>query len=247
MTTYLLQTDMQRSTLGGQRFPGRAYSAYGDSANPVSSMQGFAGQVRDRQTGWYHLDNGHRVYNPKLMRFHSADRLSPFDKGGLNAYAYCRNDPINFHDPSGQFPSLIAPIKGIIGGFLNLAISVVKAYRGHVTERNFTINTRYPASRAGELALEIAENSVSRWTRRDAILTGVGAFSATVSIGTSIGRLAAANTDTLAWIDTGVAVVATAASMCELVMLAREPLPARYPVQARAIRRSASPARESSV
>lgn len=49
------------------------------------------------------LGNGYRLFNPGLMRFHSADSFSPFAKGGLNAYAYCGNDPVNRVDPSGRF------------------------------------------------------------------------------------------------------------------------------------------------
>ena len=49
----------------------------------------------------YHLGHGRRVYNPVLRRFHEADSLSPFAAGGLNAYAYCAGDPINYRDPSG--------------------------------------------------------------------------------------------------------------------------------------------------
>ena len=40
------------------------------------------------------------------MRFASPDDLSPFLAGGLNAYAYCQGDPVNFTDPSGNFPTL---------------------------------------------------------------------------------------------------------------------------------------------
>ncbi|MNP37728.1 hypothetical protein D3C76_1311900 [compost metagenome] len=36
------------------------------------------------------------------MRFDSPDTFSPFGKGGVNAYAYCQNDPINQVDPSGN-------------------------------------------------------------------------------------------------------------------------------------------------
>ena len=38
------------------------------------------------------------------MRFYSPDSLSPFDAGGLNSYAYCSGDPLNYSDPSGLHP-----------------------------------------------------------------------------------------------------------------------------------------------
>lgn len=37
------------------------------------------------------------------MRFLSSDSLSPFERGGINAYAYCGGDPINRTDESGRF------------------------------------------------------------------------------------------------------------------------------------------------
>jgi len=36
------------------------------------------------------------------MRFYSPDTLSPFEKGGVNAYCYCEGDPINNSDPTGR-------------------------------------------------------------------------------------------------------------------------------------------------
>ncbi|WP_448118628.1 RHS repeat-associated core domain-containing protein [Pseudomonas serbica] len=38
------------------------------------------------------------------MRFTTPDDVSPFDVGGINAYAYCGNDPVNNFDPSGKSP-----------------------------------------------------------------------------------------------------------------------------------------------
>ncbi|WP_105947544.1 RHS repeat-associated core domain-containing protein [Pseudomonas sp. LLC-1] len=52
----------------------------------------------------YLLGNGYRGYNSVLMRSQSPDSLSPFDAGGLNCYAYCAGDPVNFSDPSGHSP-----------------------------------------------------------------------------------------------------------------------------------------------
>ena len=199
-------------------------------APQVDSLLAFTGQPRDPLTGCYHLGNGHRTYNPVLMRFHSADRLSPFGKGGINVYAYCQNDPVNFHDPTGRFPSWITPIKSIIGGFMNLAVSVVKAYRAYRAERAFR-PVMGMEGRTGEVATGTVENPVSRWSTRDIAVTAVGAFTASVSIGTGIGRLAAGNSASLMIVDTTVSVIATAISATELYKMAVEPLPHRYPIE----------------
>jgi RHS repeat-associated protein len=104
----LLATDQQRSVLHtiDKDLPPQtiAYSPYGHrcAESGLSSLFGFAGERPDEVTGHYLLGNGHRAFNPMLMRFNSPDNLSPFGKGGLNAYGYCLGDPINFHDPSGQ-------------------------------------------------------------------------------------------------------------------------------------------------
>ncbi|KPC24742.1 Uncharacterized protein ABJ99_3041 [Pseudomonas syringae pv. cilantro] len=81
-----------------------AYSPYGhhDAAQPIAGLPGFNGEQPDPITGHYLLGNGYRAFNPVLMRFNSPDSLSPFGKGGLNAYAYCAGDPINQEDPIGH-------------------------------------------------------------------------------------------------------------------------------------------------
>ncbi|EJM72451.1 RHS repeat-associated core domain-containing protein [Pseudomonas sp. GM55] len=105
--TLLLTTDQQQSVLAelDSSNPNPfVYSPYGLRSSPrqAGTHLGFNGQLMERSTGCYHLGNGHRVYNPVLMRFHSPDRLSPFGKGGINAYAYSMGDPLNYTDPSGQ-------------------------------------------------------------------------------------------------------------------------------------------------
>jgi RHS repeat-associated protein len=121
--TLLLATDLQQSVLAelDRSGPNRlAYTAYGSqsSQRTASTHLGFNGQRKERPTGWYHLGNGHRVYNPVLMRFHSPDRLSPFGKGGLNAYAYCGGSPVNRTDPSGA--SWLALLGQGVGSVLNM-------------------------------------------------------------------------------------------------------------------------------
>lgn len=106
-STLLLATDRSSSVLaeaGSGRVNRIAYSPYGNQTAGVAprGRLGFNGELRDRPHGWYHLGNGHRVYNPVLRRFHSPDHLSPFAEGGLNPYAYCVGDPVNHVDPRGR-------------------------------------------------------------------------------------------------------------------------------------------------
>jgi RHS repeat-associated protein len=68
----------------------------------LTSLLGFNGERPDPVTGHYLLGNGYWAFNPLLMRFNSPDSLSPFGKGGLNSYAYCLGDPVNFMDPTGH-------------------------------------------------------------------------------------------------------------------------------------------------
>lgn len=114
--TRLLATDRQHSvvhTLTATEGYSREYSPYG--FQPASREQGdelgFNGERRAPVTGHYLLGQGYRAYNPVLMRFNSPDTLSPFNKGGINSYAYCLRDPINLIDTDGHSAaSLIATI-----------------------------------------------------------------------------------------------------------------------------------------
>ena len=106
--TVLLATDQKNSALadiGGDGINRMAYSAYGfqSTEHEVDTRLGFNGQFREA-LNWYFLGNGYRVYNSRLMRFHSPDSWSPFGEGGLNAYMYCAGDPVNFSDPTGHMP-----------------------------------------------------------------------------------------------------------------------------------------------
>ena len=126
--TALLATDLQRSVLHSMSTTGpraRAYSAYGHhrAESGLGSLLGFNGEQPDRITGHYLLGNGHRAYNPVSMRFNSPDQLSPFGKGGFNAYAYCAGDPVNKVDPSGRLP--ISNLITLITGSINLVSQVV--------------------------------------------------------------------------------------------------------------------------
>lgn len=94
----------------------RAYAPFGHGT-PANNLLGFNGEIQQVITGLYSLGNGHRMYSPVLMRFCSSDKLSPFDRGGLNSYAYCEADPVNRTDPSGRNSAPIRTVfKLLVGG-----------------------------------------------------------------------------------------------------------------------------------
>lgn len=78
------------------------YSVYGITCTVPSptSLLGFNGEHIE-QTNTYILGS-YRTYSTTLMRFHSPDKFSPFAQGGLNSYAYCAGDPVNYSDPTGH-------------------------------------------------------------------------------------------------------------------------------------------------
>lgn len=58
-----------------------------------------------------------KLYDPEIGRFISPDNtkyLEPAILGGLNLYAYCRNNPVMYFDPTGRF--LIGLLPTILGG-----------------------------------------------------------------------------------------------------------------------------------
>ncbi len=80
-----------------------AYTAYGTPiGTPLPSTpfgwHGEAGCRTDSETGLVFMEA--RYYSPALGRFVSRDPIG-FD-GGINLYAYCYGDPINYIDPGGM-------------------------------------------------------------------------------------------------------------------------------------------------
>lgn len=105
ITLALLKVDSHESVLQTSRSAStRTYNAYGyhHPEIPASAVLAFNGKPFDPKIGNYLLGNGHRAFSPVLMRFQSPDAFSPFNAGGINAYAYCSGDPINRIDPSGN-------------------------------------------------------------------------------------------------------------------------------------------------
>ena len=84
---------------------GNCKTVYGENdelayLNPIR----YRGYYYDTETKLYYLNA--RYYSPEWRRFISPDAaeyIDPETPNGLNLYAYCNNDPVNFADPSGHW------------------------------------------------------------------------------------------------------------------------------------------------
>lgn len=112
--TWLLSADKAGSVLIAQTTSSmhmRAHCVYGYRAGDAGPVISFNGEWLVGSALGYLLGNGYRLYSPVLMRFVSADDLSPFGEGGYNSYAYCVGDPVNRADPSGHRFSMTGLLK----------------------------------------------------------------------------------------------------------------------------------------
>ena len=109
------------------------YDAYGNctvSGDAVLAQYckiRYRGYYFDTETGLYWVQT--RYYNPQWCRWISPDSLSYLDPEaahGLNLYAYCGNDPVNFTDPSGHLPFFI--LTAIIGAAIGVGIAAAVDY-----------------------------------------------------------------------------------------------------------------------
>lgn len=100
------------------------YDAYGNCKVTNNTLGTFAnynpiryrGYYLDRETGFYFLNT--RYYNPEWRRFISPDSTDYLDTenvNGLNLFAYCGNDPVNYSDPTGHFAISLTLLGLIIG------------------------------------------------------------------------------------------------------------------------------------
>lgn len=112
--TILLACDYARSVTGSVDNEGTHRVSYAPFGYRVRARRlsclGFNGEKIDEASGHYLLGHGYRAFNPSLMRLHSPDSMSPFGAGGMNAYSYCKGDPINSHDPTGHAGGAIAKV-----------------------------------------------------------------------------------------------------------------------------------------
>ena len=88
----------------------------------------YRGYYFDNETGFYWVQT--RYYNPEWCRWISPDGIGYLDleiADGVNLYAYCINDPVNYIDPSGHF--IITLIGCIVGAAIGFGVVAYKDYK----------------------------------------------------------------------------------------------------------------------
>jgi len=97
------------------------YTAYGNtrytfSTNAFPLSRRYTSQVLDEDTGLYYY--GSRYYDPVLGRFVQPDTVIPhiFDPQSYDRYAYARDNPLHYVDPTGHAPDDDEEIPMTAGG-----------------------------------------------------------------------------------------------------------------------------------
>jgi RHS repeat-associated protein len=116
--SFTILSDALGSSLAAADAAGTIQAAYSYDPFGVTSASGLPGINEFQFTGRENERNGlyyyrARYYSPALGRFISEDPIG-FAGGDANLYAYVRNNPISFRDPTGRW--LIGAIVGGVAG-----------------------------------------------------------------------------------------------------------------------------------
>ena len=167
-----------------------SYTSYGVCSISGNTSLGnenpfrYKGYYYDVETSLYYITT--RYYDPEIGRFispDSVDYLNPQSINGLNLYAYCGNDPVNYYDPRGCFLVLacILGLTALVG--MGLAI-------GGVASDNNTL-TAVGLGMVGTAALVSGGIALAGAIATGATLTGIiGGVTATAGLG-SLGFMSA--------------------------------------------------------
>ena len=129
--------------------------------------------VNSEEINLYFLKS--RYYDPEVGRFispNSVDFIDSYSFFGFNLYAYCKNNPVMFVDPSGHFAisiGLLLSIGGIVGAAIGASASVAGQYLAN--------GCRWENFSWGQLALDIVLGGVSGMLSMSPL--GLGAMVAT--------------------------------------------------------------------
>ena len=142
LSTYYYHRNLQGDVIAiydanGEKQVEYAYDAWGNcevvyAGNPEFAKSNpirYRGYYCDIETGLYYLNA--RYYSPEWRRFLSPDAaeyLDPETPNGLNLYAYCYNDPVNYADPSGHSIILAILIGALVGATIGFGATVYVDY-----------------------------------------------------------------------------------------------------------------------
>jgi len=101
-----------------------------EKAEQIPNRYQYTGQQLDPITQQYYLRA--RFYNPAIARFTQEDE---YHGDGINLYAYCANNPVDYYDPSGYDKLIIKLDENIINVFSQEDIEKLMA---NSIQRNYT-------------------------------------------------------------------------------------------------------------
>ena len=168
----LPQEDVQSSVLNHYE-----YDAFGNTIRceeQVHNRFRYTGEQYDPLTGQYYLRA--RYYNPVSARFTQEDT---YYGDGLNLYAYCKNNPVVYYDPSGYKDKRQTPCKeetsvGESGAGESGTPSTTDRIR-NVAQQSFDYAVNNPRKQ-GLNRMQLgkdAEIQATRWTRKWAERNGI--------------------------------------------------------------------------
>ena len=110
---------------------GKLLEIGGSAADTVGAINPirYRGYYYDTETGFYFLQT--RYYDPHVCRFLNADSYASTGQGlnGNNMFVYCGNNPINYHDPTGQIKEYIDQMIDVIKRIINKLTLVIAIYQ----------------------------------------------------------------------------------------------------------------------
>ncbi len=130
-----LGTVKQMTNSSGAIVASYVYDAFGNSVSSVSSVANTYGFTGEQQ--FAEADNlvylRARYYQPSYGRFMKNDPIGYYDS--MNPYQYCRNNPVNFVDPSGK---LIGEI------FFDIIWEIINPWLGDAGDHDSEDSRLYP-------------------------------------------------------------------------------------------------------
>jgi RHS repeat-associated protein len=111
-----LNSTSKMTDSNGSEVRSTTYTPYGstfETSGTKDNSHKYTDQILDDKTCLYYY--GARYYDPELSIFITPDTIIPdlYDPQLINPYAYCRNNPIIYNDPTGHSPEDGLKLEGV--------------------------------------------------------------------------------------------------------------------------------------